>query len=285
MALLPGCSALPARQTGGQHSAARPSATAPTPSAAPKRAVFLTIGDFGAGSDAQRRVAAAMRQWAKNGRHVDAIVTTGDNVYPDGSPGKFSQVLTGPYRGLNAPLWAALGNHDVQGGHGPAQLRRLGLPRPPFTKQLAGAELLFLDGNRDFQTQARWLDDRLSRPGPKLRIVVFHQPAWSCSLHGSTPTVDRYWVPVLERHKVALVLNGHDHNYQRFTSRKGVTYVVTGGGGAGLYPVRDNCRGLPRKDAAAERHHFLAAEITGDTLRLSAIGPSGNTFDQVTIKR
>jgi len=47
------------------------------------------------------------------------------------------------------------------------------------------------------------------------------QPAWSCSSHGSTPEVDRCWVPVLERYRVALVLNGHDHNYQRFVSAGG----------------------------------------------------------------
>jgi hypothetical protein len=30
------------------------------------------------------------------------------------------------------------------------------------------------------------------------------QPAWSCSSHGSTPEVDRWWVPVLERYRAVI---------------------------------------------------------------------------------
>ncbi len=59
-------------------------------------------------------------------------------------------------------------------------------------------------------------------------MVIFHQPAYSRGTkHGSTRAVDRRWVPILERHRVALVLNGHEHDYQRFTSAAAVTYVVT----------------------------------------------------------
>ena len=35
--------------------------------------------------------------------------------------------------------------------------------------------------------------------------------------------------------RVALVISGHDHYYERFRSANGVTYVVTGGGGYDLY--------------------------------------------------
>jgi hypothetical protein len=35
-----------------------------------------------------------------------------------------------------------------------------------------------------------------------------------------------------------LVITGHDHNYQRYT-KNGIQYVITGGGGAPLYPVAD----------------------------------------------
>ncbi|GIH29108.1 acid phosphatase [Acrocarpospora phusangensis] len=280
--------AVPACSGSSADTAVVPSASATvagSPPSIPPSAGFLAIGDFGTGGKAQRRVARAMKRWS-SGRRVDAVVTTGDNVYPDGSPDRFRNVLTKPYSGLKAPLWAALGNHDVQAGHGAAQLNALKLPTPPFAKRLENAEFLFLDANRDFPEQAGWLDRRLTAPGPRLRVVVFHQPAWSCSLHGSTPAVDKYWVPILERHRVALVLNGHDHNYQRFVSPNGVTYVVTGGGGAGLYPIKYGCPGLPRRAAARKRHHFVAVQITGDdTLSLAAIGPKGHTFDWSVITR
>jgi len=115
-----------------------------------------------------------------------------------------------------------------------------------------------------------------------VRVVVFHQPAWSCSRHGSTPAVDARWTPVLERHRVTLVLSGHDHNHQRFTSVRGVTYIVTGGGGAPLYPVASGCRTPPRA-AAASRHHFTAVEATATGITVTAVGDDGGVLDRTVL--
>ena len=233
-----------------------PASTAATPTRGAVRSGLVALGDFG-GGQAQPAVAGAMERWAAAHR-VDALVTTGDNVYERGEPQRFGAQLDRPYRRLRRtrPLWVTLGNHDEVAGHGAAQLRHLGLPRLPYVKTLPGVQLLFLDGNRPDRAQAAWLEARLARPGPRFRVVVFHQPAWSCSTHGSSREVDRWWVPVLERNRVALVLNGHDHNYQRFVSTAGANYVVTGGGGKQLYPVTRCPSGTPRRVAAVARHHF-----------------------------
>jgi acid phosphatase len=113
---------------------------------------------------------------------------------------------------------------------------------------------------------------------------VFHQPAWSCGLHGSTADVDRFWVPVIESHRTALVLNGHDHDYQRFTSAAGVTYVVTGGGGQNLYPLVP-CAGTPKQEAQAQKHHFTAVEITSRSLTVTAVGTDGGVIDRTVLSR
>jgi Calcineurin-like phosphoesterase len=269
---------------------AAPAATLPpAPDPEPQGEVvagFVAFGDFG-GGDAQDAAAGAMERWAADGHRVDALVTTGDNVYNRGEPDKFGAQLDRPYQRLRRtrPLWATLGNHDVQAGHGADQLRHLGLPGLPYVKQLPGVQLLFLDANRPDQAQADWLAARLSEPGPRFRVVVFHQPAWSCSNHDSTPEVDRRWVPVFERHKVALVLNGHDHNYQRFVSAAGVTYVVTGGGGRELYRL-DACRaGEPRRVAMAMRHHFTAVEVRARSLTVTAVADDGAVLDRAVIRR
>jgi hypothetical protein len=269
---------------------AAPAATLPpAPDPEPQGEVvagFVAFGDFG-GGDAQDAVARAMERWVADGHRVDALVTTGDNVYNRGEPDKFGAQLDRPYQRLRRtrPLWATLGNHDVQAGHGADQLRHLGLPGLPYVKQLPGVQLLFLDANRPDQAQADWLAARLSEPGPRFRVVVFHQPAWSCSNHDSTPEVDRRWVPVFERHKVALVLNGHDHNYQRFVSAAGVTYVVTGGGGRELYRL-DACRaGEPRRVAMAMRHHFTAVEVRARSLTVTAVADDGAVLDRAVIRR
>jgi hypothetical protein len=91
---------------------------------------------------------------------------------------------------------------------------------------------------------------------------------------------------VLERHRMALVLNGHDHNYQRFSSPQGVTYVVTGGGGRSLYPLDDRCPpGTPPRVAEARRHHFTAVEVRDRSLAVTAVADDGAVLDRAVIRR
>jgi len=229
-----------------------------------------------------------MRAWVSAGHRVDALVEAGDDVYPDGSPSLFAGALDTPYAGLRGPtrpLWVALGNHDVQAGHGAEQLAYLKLPALPYTKTLAGVQLLFLDANHPDSAQATWLEARLSEAGPALRVVIFHQPAYSCALHGSTAAVDTLWVPILEAHHVALVINGHDHYYERFKSANDVTYVVSGGGGAALYSRQSTCTGVPTSQATATRHHFVGIEISGSTLTLTTVARTGEVLDTAVITR
>jgi tartrate-resistant acid phosphatase type 5 len=253
--------------------------------AGPVRSGLVAFGDFG-GGEAQAAVADAMGRWAA-GHRVDALVTTGDNVYQRGEPELFAAQLDEPYRELRRgrPLWVTLGNHDVAAGHGAEQLRHLGLPDLPYTKSLPGLRLLFLDANRVDQAQTAWLEERLGEPGPALQAVVFHHPAWSCSRHDSHERVRRFWVPVLERHRVALVLNGHDHNYQRFVSGGGVTYVVTGGGGRGLYPLDACAAGAPERVAGQVRHHFTAVEVADGSLAVTAVAADDTVLDRTVIRR
>jgi 3',5'-cyclic AMP phosphodiesterase CpdA len=261
------------------------SGAVPREAAGPVLSGFVAFGDFGGGK-AQDAVAAAIGRWVAAGHRVDALVTTGDNVYQDGDPRQFRAQLDLPYLALRRarPLWVTLGNHDVEGGHGSQQLDYLGLPPLPYAKRLPGVELLFLDANHPDQPQGAWLDRQLSAPGPAFRVVVFHQPAYSCGTeHGSTRAVIRRWVPILERRRVALVLNGHEHDYQRFTSAANVTYVVTGGGGQGLYPILRSCSEVPRRQAWAVRHHFVAVEVRRGSLSLTAVADDGSVLDRAVL--
>ncbi|HET8788040.1 MAG TPA: metallophosphoesterase [Actinomycetes bacterium] len=259
--------------------------TVPAPPKGPVRAGLVAFGDFGGGR-AQAAVARAMERWAARHR-IDALVTTGDNVYERGEPELFAAQLDEPYRELRRtrPLWATLGNHDIAGGHGATQLRHLGLPNLPYARTLPGLRLLLLDANRVDDAQTAWLDDQLAAPGPEPRVVVFHHAAWSCSRHDSNERVRRAWVPVLERHRVPLVLNGHDHNYQRFVSARGVTYVVTGGGGRDLYPLDGCAAGTPERVAAHVRHHFTAVEVRDGSLAVTVVADDDTVLDRAVIGR
>jgi hypothetical protein len=88
---------------------------------------------------------------------------------------------------------------------------------------------------------------------------------------------------LFERFDVDLVLSGHDHNFQRFAARRGVRYVVHGGGGAALYPLQRCPAGYPRRVAARSARGFLSIVAREDSLRVLALSPAGRLVDRLTV--
>jgi hypothetical protein len=64
-------------------------------------------------------------------------------------------------------------------------------------------------------------------------------------LHGGNAIARARYVPILARHRVDLLISGHDHIYQR-GQMGGIRYVVSGGGGAPLYGIRCGIAGRPK---------------------------------------
>jgi tartrate-resistant acid phosphatase type 5 len=92
----------------------------------------------------------------------------------------------------------------------------------------------------------------------------------------------RRWVPLFERAGVPLVLNGHDHNYQRLEDGP-VTYVVIGGGGAKLYDLR-RCPETGLVSLAGEsRNSFLYLQATEERIDAAALAPDGQTLDRFSV--
>lgn len=234
---------------------------------------FLVIADFG-GGEAQQRVADAMLAWKKAGYRVDAILTAGDNVYNRGEPSKYEAQLDRPYSPLGAPMYIAIGNHDEP--NKTAMLQHMKMPPPPSKMPLGETEVFFLDSNKVDGAQAQWLASALDSKS-KTKIVIYHHPAYSCGKHGDTKKVIEKWVPVIEAGDVDIVFSGHDHNYQRF-HRDSVHWIVTGGGGRDITPLKANC-GAAR---AATMHQFISVETRKDgSWRMRAVDIKGNIIDEV----
>ncbi len=251
------------------------------------------VGDAGNASVTQQQVADQITSWATSHR-VDALLTAGDNVYPDGDPADYTATIDTPYAALAPrPLWPALGNHDVQTGHGADELAHLGITADvpgtgAYERELiqgtVTVQLLFADSNAITQAQTTWLADRLVAGTFDWRVVLFHHPAWSCGPHGNNATVIAQWVPVLDAH-ADLVLQGHDHLYEHFdrsTGGRTVPYLVTGGGGASLYDS-GTCTATPTRTAWAKRHHFLWIDATDTGLSVTVVARTGDVLDQLTL--
>ena len=228
----------------------------------------------------------------------------------------------------NVPYFLSVGNHDVGTSTNPQDLRRMdGLANyfatnrnllPPVGPQrLAGyATYTFGYGNTFFvafdsnipddTVQFAWVSaqlDRLDRKRYRHVVVFYHHPAYSSGPHGG-PTrepqamaIRARWMPLFRKHKVRLLLTGHEHLYEHFTERYmdgGREYrmeqLVSGGGGAPLYPFRGdpdlsdyvaaagpaNVRVehvvKPGPEVANNYYHYVVVHVDGETITLEVIG-------------
>lgn len=282
LAALPACSPERSAAPPAPSPTSPPPSPAPTPTPAPRATVIGVFGDWGIRGGRAADVVRLVNGW----RPLDAVLTTGDNAYGRGRPAEaeFARRILAPLVAGGARLYASLGNHDEVTAGGDHVMRALGMPARWYTARVGAVELVVLDANRvEDPEQAAFVKRVLSAPKPApYRVVVFHQPAVSCSFHGPDTRVVKRWVPLFRGH-VDLVLSGHNHTYERFTV-DGVPYVTTGGGGASLYPsLPGTCRGPGRVRFVRTAYHAVRLTVTPERLRLDAVGLDGKVFDSVTV--
>ena len=81
--------------------------------------------------------------------------------------------------------------------------------------------------------QADWLDAALERMRSEWKFVVFHHPLYASHSKRENPALRLVWEPIIDRHKVDLVLQGHDHAYLRTYPLRSGRHVEEGGGDPG----------------------------------------------------
>jgi tartrate-resistant acid phosphatase type 5 len=240
---------------------------------------FAVKGDWGYGSPAQ--AAVTRRMCVAHARAPFAFVlTTGDNFYrPDGqaTPDNWDRPEA-CLIGAGVPWRAAWGNHDLGGD---ATATRLGATAHWYSfRPGRGVRVIVLDANRpDDPDQIRFLRRTLRTASEPIRIVAFHQPAFTAGFHAPGEVQQRRWVPLFRRYGVQLVLQGHNHAYERIV-RDGITYITTGGGGAPTYPCLRPSEGLRACEPA---HHFLAVNVWSTRIVVRAIRPDGATLERVEV--
>jgi Calcineurin-like phosphoesterase len=244
---------------------------------------IIAFGDFGVGGDTQRNFGAAVRRFeARN--PADYLVALGDNDYTE-DPGEFHanwESSFGWWRRAGVRVAGVLGNHDVRVDGGRYEFDELKMADRYYRRAIGPVELYLLDSNDVDDAQTSWLRRSLSRSRARWKIAVFHHPAYTCGTYDSHDPVVERWVPLFGRYRVQLALSGHDHNYQRFAPRRGVRYVVHGGGGRGLYDLKSCPSSYPPRMFARKEHGFLYLVIRGNRLTGWAVTPQGRRTDRFT---
>lgn len=251
----------------------------PSGTSIPGMQSLIVFGDWGAGSPAQVEVAEAMADRAEE-LDVAAIVTTGDNFYSNDA-----ESLMEPYEWASEqdiPFLISWGNHDIATGTRIEIVNETFVDAPRWVVHEWGTvDILILDSNQVEAPEQLDFITRALESSHDPTIVVFHHPPFSCGTHGDTEAVIENWVSRFDE-DVFLVLNGHEHNYQRFAV-DGVTYVVAGGGGAGLTELADCSADHPDRLAGRAIHHFVTLEQREDRLVVTAFDSDGIVIDDVAM--
>lgn len=244
----------------------------------PREFKFTAFGDQGVSVDAARNVQNIIAE--KPAFHV----LLGDISYANGNQPVWDDYLRQiePMTS-QIPYMLALGNHEnedmkVDGkeqsiGYVSA-LARFALPgfEQWYTFDYGNARFVSINSdNLEHPAQLDWIDKTLAAARQDKRVkwvIVFqHHPLYGTSKgRGDRPDLIKALGPIYDRHKVDLVLCGHDHHYERqypmragvITSKAktgykrgdGTLYMIQGGGGKGLYDFSDP---IPEKCALREK--------------------------------
>lgn len=252
---------------------------------------FAAIGDMGTGGADQIAIARRMTIYHDE-RPYDTVLMLGDNIYEDGDAAALPRKFEQPYAELlrrNVRFYAALGNHDVRKGRTTQLNYKLfnmgGRAFYSFTKGDDTVEFFALDSTAMDEAQVRWLDGALASSKARWKIAYFHHPIYSSGKrHGSDESLREWLEPVFVRYKVAVVLSGHDHIYERTKPQQGVQYFVSGAGGK-LRRGNIDRRSPFFLAGNDEVNSFMYFEVTDEALSFSAVDAAGIILDSGIIKR
>jgi 3',5'-cyclic AMP phosphodiesterase CpdA len=253
---------------------------------------FAVVGDSGSGGQGQLAVAALMGRL-----EPDLILHTGDVVYPAGEERHYGERFFAPYRHLigSVPVFPVLGNHDVRKRNGAAFLETfhppLGSPRSTkryYSFDWGGAHFVALDSELYYgdkggapEKQKEFLDEDLAATCKRWKFVFLHRSPYGSSRHGGDERVRVDLETVFARYGADVVFSGHDHVYERTVPIKGVTYVVSGGGGRRLYPAGKN----EWTASSASKHHAVFVRVDGGRFSLVAAEPGGTVLDRLALEK
>ena len=282
---------------------------------------FTVFGDSGIATPFQSMVAQLL-----NDINPHFGIHTGDVNYWAGEEVNYNPHYFIPYKNTikRIAIYPTLGNHDVGTDNGQPYLDAFVLPGEEsdsnteryYSFDYANAHFVCLDVSEQISSDAyevgseqyNWLVNDLASTTKTWKFVYFHVPPYSSNSkphHDGNKGVQDNLSPVFEDYGVDLVFSGHSHHYERTkpiangtTTASGVTYIVTGGGGAplaglclddadGSNCLEDNKWWTSSMDSA---YHLVKVSIAKATslnnyrnyLRLRAVGTDGASFDAYT---
>lgn len=272
--------------------------------------IFLAVfGDYGTGGGASDSVADLVITQASSAMSQSEfrILAVGDHNYMDGNSfdlaiGRIYSRFMYPYNGKfgeGSPdqinrLSGPAGNHDWDAGieNFLAYFPAFNGKRY-FSEKVGPIEVFHIssdtrepDGVEVGSKQANWLQSEMKTSKAIWKFVTMHHPPYSSGDHGS----NEYMRWPFKDWGADIVFAGHDHNYERIEIN-GFTYITSGLGGAGAYPMRTKVEGSQFFHSPADKGNqikdygavFLA--VTPQKLEGKFLTVGGETVDTFILKK
>ena len=247
--------------SGSPGASASPGSSGATPSGSVADPVLVGAGDIAdCGTDGDEATAALLDGIA------GTVFTAGDNAYERGTLDEFQECYEptwGRHRDRTRP---APGNHDWETPGLDGYRAYFGAAAEGsggtswYSYDLGAWHIIVLDSMCDMvggcgpdSVQGRWLATDLAANHPVCTMAIFHHPRFSSGEHGNEASMDAFWRPLYAA-DVDVIVNGHDHDYERFAPQdpdgkadeaRGIREFVVGTGGAAL-------RNFPREAPNSE---------------------------------
>jgi len=221
---------------------------------APAEAVLVGAGDIARCDDTNDEATADLLD------DIAGIVfTTGDNAYSDGSPEEYADCYDPSWGRHKARTRPSAGNHDYRtedaAGYFDYFGDAAGAPGEGYYSYdldswhivVLNSNCLDIDGCEAGSPQEQWLRDDLAANETLCTAAYFHHPLFSSGVHGSDDDVADLWKTLYE-FGADVVLNGHEHNYERFAPQDpdgnadpeaGIRQFIVGTGGTKLRDVNE----------------------------------------------
>jgi hypothetical protein len=221
-----------------------PTATFPPPDY-PGYALFAGAGDITSCGDGDRQTAELLDR-------IDGhFFTAGDTSNLDGAYSEYTDCFDPNWGRFKERLHPAAGNHDyyTEGAAGYFQYFGGAAGDPDkgyYSYNYGGWHMIVLNSNcekvggcADGSAQEQWLRNDLSQNKTQCTIAVWHHPLFSSGVGGNIDWSRPFWDALYE-YGADIVINGHDHDYERFAPQTpwgavnnaiGIREFVVGTGG------------------------------------------------------
>ena len=178
-------------------------------------------------------------------------LTLGDNQYPAGSLADYLPFYDPTWGRFKSKTRPVPGNHEYQTPGADGYFDYFGSQARPegtsyYSFDLGGWHLVALDSNisrAPGSPQEEWLRADMEATNQQCILAFWHHPRFSSGTHhGGDTSVGPFW-NALYAAGADVILNGHEHNYERFSrqdpnaraSAAGIRQFVVGTGGASHY--------------------------------------------------